>query len=584
MNDSSALSRRIFALLGILCLVFIFATISPVILAQQQAAPPTPAQGTTTQSSATADLPPLPDSPVEKAQKDGTAVALSLKDVTKLALQNNLDIAIQDTQEDASQQRILQVYGDYDPKLTGTARLNSQKTAVTNLTNTSTAGFNKNDSSSWNFTFTQAVKTGGNFQVQWNSNRTDNNSTTAVFNPQYGATASVSYTQPLLKNLRLDTTRANIKLYNLDLQNTDSQFKQKVTETISNIQTQYWSLVSAIRDYDIKRQSVRLAQVSLRDNRKKVEVGTLAPIDVIDSEATMSQREVDLIASEETVLSNENALRALISSNRNSEIWSQVIIPTDKPDFVEYKVDSNSAFATALKNRPEMEQSDISLRKDDINNNVLLNNRKWQLDLTGSFGSQGTAGPQGCQTNFLTGQCTTDLQGHILPSTPPALVGGIGTAYKTIFTEGYSNWSIQFQLNIPLRNRAMDAQIAQQEITKRQDLMNRKKTEQNILQDVRNAVQSLETRRNQVKAASESTRLSEERLHGEEKRLDAGLSQVYLVLDRQTSLATAQAAELNALINYKRAIITLEKAMYTLIDANDFEIAKGSALNVSNSK
>src|SRR5208337_4648340 len=109
-----------------------------------------------------------------------------------------------------------------------------------------------------------------------------------------------------------------IKLYNLDLKNTDSQFKQKVTETISNIQTQYWSLVSAIRDYDIKRQSMRLAQISLRDNRKKVEVGTLAPIDVIDSEADMAQREVDLIASEETVLNQENALRALISSNKNS--------------------------------------------------------------------------------------------------------------------------------------------------------------------------------------------------------------------------------------------------------------------------
>jgi len=582
MNDSSALPRRIFIVSGILCLVLIFASMSPSIMAQQQAAPP--AKGTTTQTSATADLPPLPQSTIEKAQKDGTAIQLSMKEVTKLALQNNLDIAIQDTQEAVSQQRIMQTYGDYDPKLTGTAGVNSQKTAVTNLTNTSTVGFNKNDVAQWNFTFTQSVKTGGNFQVNWNSGRTDNNSTTASFNPQYSASARVSFTQPLLKNLRIDTTRANIKLYNLDLKNTDSQFKQKVTETISNIQTQYWSLVSAIRDYDIKRQSMRLAQISLRDNRKKVEVGTLAPIDVIDSEADMAQREVDLIASEETVLNQENALRALISSNRNSEIWNQVIVPTDKPDFVEYKVDVDSAFATALKNRPEMEQSDISLRKDDINKNMLLNNRRWQFDLTGQFGSQGTAGPQGCQTNFLTGQCITDLQGHPLPSTPTALVGGIGNAYKTIFTEGYSNWSVQFQFTIPLRNRSMDAQIAQQDISKRQDLMNRKKTEQGILMDIRNAVQSLETRRNQVKAASESTRLSEERLQGEEKRLDAGLSQVYLVLQRQDQLAAAQAAELNAQINYKRAIITLQKTMYTLIDINDFEIAKGISSNISNQK
>ncbi len=221
-----------------------------------------------------------------------------------------------------------------------------------------------------------------------------------------------------MKNLRIDTTRANIKLYNLDLKNTDSQFKQKVTETISNIQTQYWSLVSAIRDYDIKRQSMRLAQISLRDNRKKVEVGTLAPIDVIDSEADMAQREVDLIASEETVLNQENALRALISSNRNSEIWNQVIVPTDKPDFVEYKVDVDSAFATALKNRPEMEQSDISLRKDDINKNMLLNNRRWQFDLTGPIRQHRVAGPQGCQTNFLTGAMRSQTYRAIHPQYP----------------------------------------------------------------------------------------------------------------------------------------------------------------------
>lgn len=582
MNDSSALPRRIFIVSGILCLVLIFASISPSIMAQQQAAPPT--QGTAAPSSNTADLPPLPLSTIEKAQKDGTAVLLSLKEVTKLALQNNLDIAIQDTQEAVSQQKIVQTYGDYDPKLTGTLGLNSQKSAITNYTNSSTAGFNKYDTAQWNFTFNQSVKTGGNVKVQWNSQRQDNNSTFSTFNPQYSGSALVSFTQPLLKNLRIDTTRANIKLYNLDLQNTDSQFKQKVTETISNIQSQYWSLVSAIRDYDIKRQSVRLAQISLRDNRKKVEVGTLAPIDVIDSEANMAQREVDLIASEETVLSQENALRALISSNKNSEIWSQVIVPTDKPDFLEYKVDVDSAFATALKNRPEMEQADIGLRKDDINKNMLLNNRKWQFDLTGQFGSNGVAGPQTYQVNPLTGQLVKDLSGNLIPNTPVALVGGIGNAYKTIFTEGYTNWSVQFQLTVPLRNRSMDAQIAQQDIAKRQDLMRRKQTEQNILADVRNAVQSLATRRNQVKAASESTRLSEERLHGEEKRLDAGLSQVYLVLDRQDQLAQAQYAELQALINYKRAIITLEKAMYTLIDANDFEIAKGSALNVSNSK
>jgi outer membrane protein TolC len=582
MNDSSLSLHRMFAVLGILGLVLAFSTIVPASMAQQPAAPSS--QQTATQPSTAADLPALPLSPIEKAKKDGTALPLSLKDVTKLALQNNLDIAIQDTQEAVSQQRIRQVYGDYDPKLTGTLGVSAQKSAITNYTNQSAVGYNKNENAQWNFTFNQTVKTGGSVRVQWNSQRTDNNSTFSTFTPQYNGSATVSFTQPLLKNFRIDSTRANIKLYSLDLKNTDSQFKQKVTDTISNIQTQYWSLVAAIRDYDIKRQSMELARISLRDNRRKVEVGTLAPIDVTDSEANVAQREVDLIASEETILSQENALRALISNNRNSDIWSQVIIPTDTPDFVEYKIDMGTAIDTALKNRPELEQSDISLRKDDINKSMLLNNRKWQLDLTGSLGSNGVAGPQSYKADAFTGQLLRDQYGNPIPNTPLALVGGLPTAYKTVFTEGYTNWQVQFQLTIPLRNRSMDAQIAQQDITKRQDLMNRRKTEQSIQADVRNAVQSLQTRRNQVQAASESTRLSDERLRGEEKRFAAGLSQNYLVLQRQNELAQAQYAQLQALINYKRAIITLQKSMYTLLESNDFEIAKGSSSKVPDLK
>jgi len=580
MNLSSGLPRWIFAVSGIVCLVLVFATISPVTLAQQAAAQPQAEE--TAKASKSGELPPLPLSPIEKAQKDGTALPLSLKDVTKLALQNNLEIAIQDTNEQLSQQKIRQSFGDYDPTLSGTMGLNSSKGAITSYTSNAAAGYNKNDRATWNFQFEQKVKTGGNFRVQWNSSRQDNNSTYQSFNPQYGGTMTLSFTQPLLKNLRIDSTRSNI--VNLDLKNTDSQFKQKVTETISNIQNQYWSLVSAIRDYDIKRNSVRLAQISLRDNRKKVEVGTLAPIDVTDAEATMAQREVDLISSEETLLAQENALRSLISSNRSSEVWSQVIVPTDTPDFKEYKVEMEQAIGTALQNRPEIEQSEISVSKLDINRKLAQNNRKWQLDVTGQYGNTGTAGPQSYKIDPNSGLPILDPNGNRIPNTPTPFIGGIGTAYKNIFTEGYYNWQVSATLTIPLRSRSIDAQIAQYDIQKRQELMRRKQTEQSIQVDVRNAVQQLETRRNQVRTAEASRRFSKERLDGEEKRFQAGLSENYRVLDRQNQLASAEYAELQALIRYKQAIITLQKSMYTLLESNQFEIAKGSSTKVPDLK
>ncbi len=437
MITSSASPRRVFTVLVILSLTLAVSALpSPAVSAQQgaaaqQVAPPP--QATPAQQSASADLEPLPLSPIEKAEKDGTALRLSLKDLTKLALQNNLDIAIQDTNEQFYQQKIIQAYGPYDPMVTAGLGYNTAKSANTRVDTASTLGsFNSNNRANWNFGFTQNIPTGGGISANWNTNRTDNNQAFSLFTPQFSSSLSVNFTQPLRRNFRIDQNRSQIKLVNLDLQTNDSKFKQKVTETIANIQSQYWDLVSAIRDYDIKRDSVRFAQITLRDNKKKVEIGTLAPIGVTEAQASMAQREVDLISSEEKIFNVENALRALVSNDRTAEIWGKVIVPTETADFREYKVDLDTAIDTALKNRPELEQFDLSLKQSDISLQLSENLRKWRVDLTAGFGSSGVAGPQG----FRDGT----------EAIPSYLVGGVGTAYKTIFTEGFTNWSVGFQI------------------------------------------------------------------------------------------------------------------------------------------
>lgn len=580
MKVCSAAARRALSILGMFGLVLASTTLSSVI-AQEAAS----SGSETAARSGADDLPPLPLSPIETAQNDGTALPLSLQDLTRLALEQNLDIAISDTNEQLRQQAILQQHGSYDPQLTAQVGLNSRKNANTTQYDRSAETFNKNDSASWNFTFRQPVKTGGTFQATWNSSRSESNSTAMVFNPNYQSSYSVQFSQPLWRNLRIDSNRANLKLANLDLTLTDSEFKQKVTDTISNIQTAYWDLVSAIRNYEIRRNSVKLAQINLRDSRKKVEVGTSAPIDVTDAEATAASREVDLISAEETILRAQNSLRSLVSNDRNADIWRKVIVPTDQPDFKEFKVDVETAINTALKNRPELRQADLNLQQLDIRKRLNQNNRKWQFDLTGQFGSTGTAGPQGCQKNQFTGECILDpITGLPTLLTPPALVGGIGNAYKTMWTEGYTNWQLQLQVTIPLRNRTIDAQLAQQNIQKRQQLMNIRKTEQSIQVEIRNALQSLETSRKQVETSAVARRLARERLEGEEKRFQAGLSQNYLVLQRQNELSSAEYQELQALIRYKQAVVTVQKAMYTLLESSDFAIAKGSSANVPDLK
>ena len=583
MKHGSASSKWI-STLGIFSLVFTLTAVpSPVIMAQEAAA----GSQEPAKKSADDDLPPLPPSPIEIAEKDGTALRMSLKDVTLMALQHNLDIAIQDTNEEVNRQKILATYGSYDPTLTARMSVGSRKNANTTTYDSSSLTYNQNDNFQWSATFKQPFKSGGTFQFDFSPTRSKSNSNAMVFNPSYSSSMTFQYTQPLIRNLKVDSNRNQIKLANLDLKTSDSQFKQKVTDTISSIQSSYWDLVSAIRNYDIRRNSVKLAQINLRDNRKKLEVGTVAPIEVTDAEATVASREVDLISAEETIFRAENTMRSLVSNDRSADIWKRVIVPTDLPDFKAYKVETETAIATALKNRPELEQSRISLDRIDLQTRLNKNNRKWQVDLTSAFGTTGNAGPQGCQkyqSGELAGQCIIGLDGQPIWLTPENLVGGMLTSYKTLFTEGFTNWQISLQLSIPLRNRSLDAQIAQQNIQRSQELMSAKKTEQSIQVEVRNALQALESNRKQVESAGVARKLAEERLNGEVKRLDAGLSQNYLVLQRQNELSTQEYAELQALIRYKQAITTLQKAMYTLLESNEFEIAKGGADSVPSLK
>ncbi len=568
MTKRSASQRRVmvFKLLTVLMTLGLTLALTSapgqVTFAQTATPPATLAQ------TLSADMAPLPLSPIEKAEKDGTAMRLSMKDLTKLALQNNLDIAISDTNEELYQQRVIQTYGPYDPKVTWGLGVQSTKSANTRVDTASTqGGFNKQDTAYWNFGFIQNFKTGGYLNASWNTNRGDTNQAFALFSPQYTSSMRATFTQPLRQNFRTDLNRTQIKLANLNINVNDIQFKQQVVTTIAGIQGVYWDLVSAIRNYDIARGSVLLAQITLRDNKKKVEIGTLAPIAITEAQATMAGREGDLISAEENILRVENNLRSKISSDRNADIWRKVIVPTDAPDFKEYKVDLNTAIDTALQNRPELSQIALTIKTADINYALGLDQKKWQFDFVGGFGAAGVAGPQ---TVSETGQ----------PLIRTDLIGGMSTAYKNIFARGFTNWSIGFQVTIPLKNRSLESQLAQIQVQKRQYLMQRKGAEQTIQVDVRNAVQSVETNKKKVEQSRIARQLAQEQLNGEEKRFQAGLSQNFQVLDRQNVLSQAQYSELQALIAYRKSIITLQQAMYTLLESNDFEIAKTSSDNV----
>jgi outer membrane protein TolC len=505
----------------------------------------------------------LPLSPLEQADKDGTALRISLKDLTKLALQNNLDIAISDTNERLYRQRMLQAQGPYDPALTLSLGTQAAKRPNTNATNRSTRGdFNETKYAQWNFEFQQNIPTGGGIVASYNSNRSATNQQFALFSPQYATSLSIQFRQPLNRDRRIDQIRGSIQLANLDARLNDSQFRQTVTSTIAGIQSLYWDLVGAIRNFEIKRDSVRLAQISFQNNTKSVEIGALARISITEARAEMANREVDMIAARAAILVAENNLRGVISPDRNAEIWQKVIVPIDLPEYTDYPVDRNQAIETALGNRPELQQFNLQLEENGINYKMEQNLKKWQVDFVASFGTVGVAGPQSIDEE--TG----------LPMINPNLVGGVGVANRTLFSGGFTNWYAGFNIQIPLRNRGLDAQLAQLQIQRQQINMSRTNAEQRVAVLVRNAIEDLETNKQRVQTSQVALQLAQEQLDGESLRFQAGMSQNFLVLQRQQYFANAKGVELQALIAYRKSIINLQHAMYTLLESTEFEITK----------
>jgi outer membrane protein TolC len=513
-------------------------------------------------------IPPVSlEGPIQRAEKDGTALRLSLRDTIKMALQANLDIAIADTREDTLQQSLISARAAYDPTMTNTSfSWNDSKSLNTNAYDAARTPILATLSHSWSTTFNQNIPVGGSFSFRLQGSRNDTNSGAALANPRYQANWSLSYTQPLLRDFKIDANRNAIKVANLNLKANDSQFKLSISQVVQSVESAYWDLVSAIGLYDIAKAAVVTARLSVDQNTKKRDIGTIAPIDVVSSLSQQANREVQLLSQEDGIQQRENALRTLISKDRSADIWGQMIVPTDKPEVTEFKMEINAAIQTALKNSPTLEQADISLQNTDLTLQMNQNSRKWGLSVTGNLSSSSSGVPDG-NTNF-----------------PAKLWGGLGTSNLYMFNTQPPSWGFSVNLNIPLSHRIADAQIASTRINRDQQVMNRIKSEQQIIVSVRNALQALNTARRQIDTADIGVTLAQAQLDAEQKRLEAGLSQNFQVLTAQDNLSTANNNALSARISYRKAILNLQQAMFTLLDASNIDVGSVGKTKLSTFK
>ncbi len=502
---------------------------------------------------------------------------LSLREALALALENNKDIEVARHNVKIAEFDLTASRGAYDPRLNSSSYYERIKTPISSfLSGGSNGAVTQTD-----FTGTARLeglspKLGGNYHLDFSSIRSTTDSVFSALNPQYPTALTLSYTQPLVRGLRFDNNRRLIEIAKKNLSLTDVQFRQRAIETITGVQRAYWDLVFALRNLQVQKDALRDSKSQLEHNQRLVSEGALAPIDVVAAEAQVAGFEQSLFLSLEEVARSENNLKNLIAENRQADLWNLAIVPTDAVDLVTPDISLPEALRAAMDNRPELQQSNLAKDINQIDQKYFQEQTKPAIDLVGSYGMVGLAGSiNGSGNNPFTASSAqlrerVDLLSRLnglepLPAQPPQvispnLIGGYSQSFQNLLGNRYTNFRVGVQINLPLRNRTAQALLGRSLVEGQRIATQREQLEQSIQVDVRNALQVLRSAEARLHAAGVARQASEQQYQSEQRKLDAGQSTVFLVLERQTALTTARGNELRAQTDINKAIAELERA------------------------
>ena len=511
---------------------------------------------------------------------------LTLREAIALALANNKDIEVARDNVKIAEYDLLTVHGAYDPRISAQSYYERIITPATSFL----SGAAKVETS--DITGTARVegltpKYGGSYHVDFSSIRQTSNSLFSVLNPQYPTALTFSYTQPLVRGLRFDLPRRQIEVAKKNLSLTDAQFRQRAIEVITSVQRSYWDLVFGLRNLQIQRDSLADSRTQLEHNRRMVTEGSLAPIDVVAAETQVANFEQAEFSALEDVNRAENNLKYMIAENQRAKLWSLSLIPTDQVDLSLPQVSLPDAMTAAIQNRQELKQSDLAREINLLDQKLYRDQTKPEIDLVGSYGVTGNAGTLTSTSNPLTASSDQvrarvnelSVLSGLQPLPPPVTVpitgdlfGGYGQSLSNLGSNQFNNFRVGLAISLPLRNRTAEGQLGHSLVEGKRIATQREQLEQLIQVEVRNALQTLTTSEARLRSAAISRSTAEQQYESEKRKLDVGQSTVFLVLERQTALATARGNELRAQTDLNKAIAELQRATGNSLTANNVTV------------
>ena len=502
--------------------------------------------------------------------KDGK-LSLTEADVIRLVLENNLDVVVERYDPRLAFFDIERAYTLFDPKLQFT--LSAGRSTTPLPTNFLTGVNSLTDLQHMaNFTFSQLFQTGTQYQIEFDNARQSSNNLRNLVNPLISSSLRATITQPLLKNFGLLPTTRFIRISRNNRDISEHLFAQKIIDMINLVQNLYWDLVFAREDIKVKQRSLDLATKTNEDNKRQVEIGTLAPIEVVKSESEIANRKEDLIVAEFTLKQMEDQMKKLITSLGDpAQITSSIepLDPTLSPSALK-DFDLAQAVSYAIEARPEIKQARKQIENGEIDIQYFRNQLLPRADLSVSYGTAALAGPSKV---FAP-------DGTLLPGP----VSGLEDNLHTLFRRDFPTYNAQITVEIPIKNRSGQADYARASIAKRQAERNLKALEQRIALEVRNAHTQLEMNRARIEATQKARELAEKNLDAEQKKFQLGTSTIRFVLEEQRNLAVAQSNELRALVDFTKSKNDLEKAMGKTLEAHSIRIEDAIAGKIEPSK
>ena len=566
----------------------------------------------------------LTNSPrIDQLISDGK-LHISLQDAVELALENSLDIAVQRFYPWIADDSILKAksgsfgYGTpgasfagstaainpfslnivtFDPIVSSSVSVADVSTPINNpfISGTGTASLTGliSHSTQFNNQYSQTFETGTNITVNWNNARSSS-SAANFFNPAVQSVLSFSFSQPLLNGFGLAVGSRNIRIAKNNRKIADLAFAQQAITTVTNTITAYWELAFARENVKVQQQAVTVAQKLYEDNKKQLEIGSMAPLDVTRAESELATDRQNLIVSQTVQLQDEQILKNAISKDPLAPNLINVeIITLDQPkqpaaiETASFEESVKEAFAK----RPDLQEQALNLKNSDIDVKATRNALLPSLALGGFYQSNGLAGNQAKFTSkTIAGTPVVDqngvpVPGLFLPATQVTPNGttedGFTTAQSQVFHNQFPEYAAQLTLTLPLRNRSAQADNARALLVQRQLETQLQQLRNTALLDVRNTYIALTQDRAQVEAASKARELQQQTFDAEQKKYQLGASTVYLVIQTQRDLIAAQGTELRALANLEEAKANYERAVGRTLDVNRVTIADAKTGAVS---